>query len=223
MTIRVVVVDDQELVRDGLTLIVDAQPDMEVVGAAEDGAAAIELVVSTQVDVVLMDIRMPGVDGIAATERITDRDDAPRVVLLTTFDLDEYVFDGLRAGASGFLLKDAPRALLLDALRTVAAGESLLAPSVTTSLIEEFCRRPAGYDRAGERLDELTDREHEVLVLMATGRSNGEIAEELILGEATVKTHVGNVLMKLGVRDRVQAVIHAYETGVVVPGAPPPD
>ena len=217
--IRVVVIDDQELVRTGFRMILDCEDDIEVVGVAGDGDEAVELCRSTRADVALMDVRMPRVDGIEATRRMRDAGCTAKVLVLTTFDLDEYVFDALRAGASGFLLKDAPPDDLVHAVRVVAAGEALLAPSITRRLIEEFGRAtPAASPSADARTARLTDRELEVLVLMARGLSNAEIAEQLYLGEATVKTHVGRVLMKLGVRDRVQAVVLAYETGVVTPG-----
>ena len=217
--IRVVVIDDQELVRTGFRMILDVEDDIDVVGTAGDGDEAVELCRGARADVALMDVRMPRVDGIEATRRLRDADIATRVLVLTTFDLDEYVFDALRAGASGFLLKDAPPEDLVQAVRVVAAGEALLAPSVTRRLIEEFGRgAPAPRPAGDERLARLTEREREVLVLMARGLSNTEIAEQLYLGEATIKTHVGRVLMKLEVRDRVQAVVLAYETGVVAPG-----
>ena len=217
--IRVVVIDDQELVRTGFAMILDVEDDIDVVGTAGDGDEAVELCRRARADVALMDVRMPRVDGIEATRRLREAGIETRVLVLTTFDLDEYVFDALRAGASGFLLKDAPPEHLVHAVRVVADGEALLAPSVTRRLIEEFGRaapvpRPAG----DERVARLTEREREVLVLMARGLSNTEIAEQLYLGEATVKTHVGRVLMKLEVRDRVQAVVHAYDTGLVAPG-----
>ncbi|MFP5578353.1 MAG: response regulator [Acidimicrobiia bacterium] len=218
--IRVVVIDDQELVRTGFRMILDSEDDIEVVGAAGDGDEAVDLCGAARADVALMDVRMPRVDGIEATRRLRDAGVGTRVLVLTTFDLDEYVFDALRAGASGFLLKDAPPDDLIHAVRVVAAGDALLAPSVTRRLIEEFGRGgPVPSPTGDERLGRLTDREHEVLVLMARGLSNAEIAERLFLGEATIKTHVGRVLMKLEVRDRVQAVVLAYETGVVTPGA----
>jgi len=219
-SITVAVVDDQELVRTGFRMIVDAEPDMEVVGVAGDGNEAIELVGRTTPDVVLMDIRMPGLDGIDATRTIHDTHPRTRVLVLTTFDLDEYVFAAVRAGASGFLLKDTPPEDLVRAVRVIASGDALLDPGVTRRLIEEFGRAPtppAAVD--DERIDRLTEREREVLDLMARGLSNAEIAESLFLGETTVKTHVGRVLMKLEVRDRVQAVVVAYETGTVSPGA----
>jgi DNA-binding NarL/FixJ family response regulator len=215
--IRVAVVDDQALVRAGFRMILEAEDDMTVVGEAGDGRDAVDLVARAAPDVVLMDIRMPVMDGVEATAHITS-DGGPRVLMLTTFDLDDYVYAALRAGASGFLLKDTPPELLVDAVRVVAAGEALLAPSVTRKLIEEFARRPAPSDTHHPGIDQLTEREVEVLRLMARGRSNGEIAEQLYLGETTVKTHVGRVLTKLGVRDRVQAVVTAYECGLVVPG-----
>ncbi len=217
---RVLVVDDQDLVRTGFRLILEAAG-MEVVGEAGDGSEAVTLARDLVPDVVLMDVRMPVMDGIEATRRIraqAGEDAPPRVLILTTFDLDEYVFDALRAGASGFLLKDAPRRQLVDAVEVVAAGQALLAPSVTRRLIAEFARAgvraPAG--RANEKaLAMLTARERQTLELIAKGLTNGEIAAEMYVGEATVKTHVGNVLMKLGMRDRVQAVIFAYEHGIV--------
>lgn len=220
MSIRVAVVDDQELVRAGFRMILDSEDDIDVVGVAGDGAAAVDLVRETRPDVVLMDIRMPEVDGIEATRRLHDADLGARVIVLTTFDLDEYVFDAVRAGASGFLLKDTPPEDLVRAVRVVASGEALLAPSVTRRLIEEFGKAVVSVGNGDDdvRLDRLTEREREVLVLMARGLSNAEIAEALFLGETTVKTHVGRVLMKLDVRDRVQAVVVAYETGLVRPG-----
>ena len=217
--IAVAIIDDQELVRAGFRMILDAEDDITVVGVAGDGDEAVELVQRTEADVVLMDIRMPRVDGIEATRRIHGAGLPARVLVLTTFDLDEYVFEAVRAGASGFLLKDTPPEELVRGIRVVAAGEALLAPSVTRRLIEEFGRVPAPSSATPDgRLERLTDREREVLVLMARGLSNTEIAAQLILGEATVKTHVGRVLMKLEVRDRVQAVVLAYETGLVSPG-----
>jgi DNA-binding NarL/FixJ family response regulator len=216
MTIRVVVADDQELVRSGFAMIVDAQPDMAVVGEAADGAEAVEVAGRARPDVVLMDVRMPRLDGIEATRRILSPGGSPvRVVILTTFDLDEYVFQALRAGASGFLLKDLRREDLLHAVRVVAAGEALLAPSITRRLIEDFARRPL--PGPAPRIDQLTPREQEVLELIGRGLNNHEIGAALVVGEATVKTHVGRVLMKLQLRDRVQAVIYAYEIGLVGP------
>ena len=214
MTIRVLLADDQPLVRTGLRMILGAEPDLEVVGEAADGRAAVERCAELAPDVVLMDVRMPGVDGIEATRAVTARDDPPRVLVLTTFDLDEVVYDALRAGASGFLLKDAPEERLTTAIRVVAEGGSLFAPSVTRRLIEEFASRGR---RPTPDLAALTDREAEVLLLVARGLSNAEIAAELVVSEHTVKTHVARVLMKLGVRDRVQAVVLAYESGLVRP------
>jgi DNA-binding NarL/FixJ family response regulator len=216
---RVLVVDDQELVRAGLRAILEANG-VDVVGEAGDGAAAITLALGLRPDVVLMDVRMPVLDGIEATRRIrADGESAPRVIVLTTFDLDEYVFEALRAGASGFLLKDAPRADLLRAIDVVAAGEALLAPTATRRLVEDFARRRASAPPpSADDLNVLTARERDVLTLIARGLSNGEIADHLVVGQATVKTHVGHVLTKLGLRDRVQAVIRAYEVGLVSPG-----
>ena len=222
MTVRVVVADDQELVRSGFAMILDAQPDIEVVGEAADGGEAVRLARSERADVVLMDIRMPNVDGIEATRRLAGEGvaDPVKVVILTTFDLDEYVFAALRAGASGFLLKDLRRDDLVHAVRVVAGGDALLAPSVTRRLVADYARRPA--TRAPAQVPHLTPREQEVLVLIGQGANNAEIAERLIVGEATVKTHVGRVLMKLNLRDRIQAVIYAYEAGLVG-GSGPPD
>ncbi|MFI5064542.1 MAG: response regulator [Streptosporangiales bacterium] len=221
--IRVLVVDDQELVRAGFCVILDATEGISVVGEAGNGADAVAVAAAQAPDVVLMDIRMPGMDGLEATRQITsarDPQSGPRVVMLTTFDLDDYVYEALRAGASGFLLKDAPRRDLIAAVHAAAAGDALLAPSVTRMLIEAFARRPAGAVPAPSRLASLTAREKDILLLVARGYSNAEIARELYVGEATVKTHIGHLLAKLGLRDRVQAVILAYETGLVVPGAP---
>lgn len=212
MTIRILIADDEELVRTGLQMILRAEASLEVVGEARDGEEAVVLAKRLQPDVVLMDIRMPRLDGLEATRRIRESD-GPRVVVLTTFDLDEHVFRALRAGASGFLLKDTPATQLIAAIRAVAAGDALLSPSVTRRLIEAFIGRPEVSVRG--RLDELTPREEEVLRLMARGLSNAEIAVELTVGEATIKTHVARVLSKLGVRDRVQAVVAAYEGGMV--------
>jgi DNA-binding NarL/FixJ family response regulator len=223
--IRVLVVDDQELVRSGFCVILDAADGISVAGEAADGQAAVSAVAACRPDVVLMDIRMPGMDGLEATRLITRGAPGPpgwparpKVVMLTTFDLDDYVYEALRAGASGFLLKDSPRHDLIAAVRAAAAGDALLAPSVTRRLIEAFARRPAETAPSPSRLAALTARERDVLMLLARGRSNPEIAAALFVSEATVKTHVGNVLGKLGLRDRVQAVILAYETGMVVPG-----
>ncbi len=217
--IKILIADDHALMRGGLRGILDAQPDMEVVGEAGDGGQAVEEALRLRPDVVIMDIRMPDVDGIEATRRlIAAGAGAPRILVLTTFDLDEYVFEALRAGAGGFMLKDAPPGQLAEAVRTVAAGDSLLAPAVTRRLVERFVRRPPPDAVRRERFDELTDRELEVLTLMTRGLSNAEVGAELFLSEATVKTHVTRVLSKLGVRDRVQAVVLAYETGLVEPG-----
>jgi DNA-binding NarL/FixJ family response regulator len=219
--IRVLVVDDQELVRLGFCVILDAADGITVVGEAANGEAAVSQVAAHGPDVVLMDIRMPGMDGLEATRQITRGPSAaPKVVMLTTFDLDDYVYEALRAGASGFLLKDSPRHDLIAAVRAAAAGDALLAPSVTRRLIEAFARRPPETAPSPSRLASLTARERDVLMMLARGRSNAEIAEGLFVSEATVKTHVGNLLAKLGLRDRVQAVILAYETGLVVPGSP---
>ena len=220
MSIRVVVADDQAMVREGFSALLAAQPDLEVVGSAQDGREAVGVVSRVHPDVVLMDVRMPVLDGIEATRRImaAPGDLHPRVLMLTTFDLDDYVFEALRAGASGFLLKDARSADLVNAVRVVAAGEGLLAPSVTRRLITEFARRPAPNARPDTRLNALTPREREVLTLIAGGLSNAEIAAELVLSEQTVKTHVGKVLAKLALRDRAQAVMVAYESGLVRPG-----
>ncbi len=214
--IRVVVVDDQHLVRTGFRMILEAEDDIAVVGEAADGIEAVEVVARANADVVLMDIRMPKLDGIEAAARITAGANPARILVLTTFDLDEYVHAALRAGASGFLLKDTPPEQLVDAIRIIAAGDAVVAPSVTRRLIESFTKGVNITPPAS--LNDLTDREMEVLHLVAKGRSNAEIAGDLILGEATVKTHVGRVLMKLGLRDRVQAVVFAYETGLISPG-----
>jgi DNA-binding NarL/FixJ family response regulator len=217
--IRVLVVDDQELVRSGFSVILDAADGITVIGEAANGAAAVASVAANQPDVVLMDIRMPGMDGLEATRLITNGSAAaPKIVILTTFDLDDYVYEALRAGASGFLLKDSPRHDLIAAVRAAAAGDALLSPSVTRRLIEAFARRPPETTPSPARLASVTAREKDVLLLLARGRSNAEIASSLFVSEATVKTHVGNLLAKLGLRDRVQAVILAYETGMVVPG-----
>jgi len=216
--IRLMLVDDQEMVRVGFRLILQAEADLSIVGEAADGIAAVELARAAQPDVVLMDVRMPRMDGIEACGLIRDHHPDTRVMMLTTFDLHDYVHEALRAGASGFMLKDAPAEQLVDAIRIVANGDALLAPSVTQALIDEIARRPTGDRAAYPGVEMLTERELEVLRLMATGRSNGEIAAELFLGEATVKTHVGHVLAKLSARDRVQAVVVAYESGLVTPG-----
>jgi len=217
--IRVLIVDDQALVRAGFRMILDAQPDLEVVGEAADGSTAIDAVRTLRPDVVLMDIRMPGVDGIEATRRLTEANVPSKIVILTTYDLDEYVFDALAAGASGFLLKHVPPEELVRGVRVAASGEALLAPSITKRLIEEFAKHRAPVRAGGTDLNTLTDREQEVIRLLARGLSNPEIARELKVGDATVKTHVAHVLDKLGLRDRVQAVIFAYEVGLIKPGA----
>ena len=203
MSIRVLIADDQELVRTGFRMILSGEPDITVVGEASDGLAAVELARGLGVDVVLMDIRMPGIDGIEATRRLGAAGSSARVLILTTFDLNEYVYEALRAGASGFLLKDAPAAQLMTAIRVVADGEALLAPTITRRLIAEFAQRPAPSARPAA-MEELTERELEVLQLIARGLSNAEIAKELFVGDATVKTHVARILMKLELRDRVQ-------------------
>ena len=220
MAIRVLIADDQSLVRAGFRLVLENHDDVEVVGEASNGHEAIHGAGRFKPDIVLMDIRMPELDGIAATRAITANQPA-RVLVLTTYDLDEYVFDALQAGASGFLLKDTPPAQLADGIRAVAGGEALLAPSVTRRLIEEFARIGPARRTPPSALDELTPRELEVLRLLARGMSNAEIAAALVLGDTTVKTHVAHVLGKLGLRDRVQAVVLAYESGLVTPGQSP--
>jgi DNA-binding NarL/FixJ family response regulator len=218
--IRVVLVDDQELMRTAFRVIFDEIEDIGVVGEAPDGGAAVEMVSRTRPDVVLMDIRMPGIDGIEATRRIRKQAGAaaePRILVLTTFDLDEYVYEALRAGASGFLLKDALTADLIAAVRTVAAGEAVTAPSITRRLIDHFVQRPPARPRHPDRLAVLTEREREVLTLIALGRSNPEIGQELYLSASTVSTHIGRILAKLDLRDRVHAVILGYECGLVPP------
>ncbi len=227
MAIRVMLVDDQVLLRTGFRMVLEAQQDMEVVAEAGDGAEALRVLESAEgaagpgVDVVLMDVRMPRMDGVEATRRIRDgrSGDSPKVLILTTFDLDEYAFAALRAGAAGFLLKDVPPAELLHAVRAVHSGDAVVAPSTTRRLLDRFAPLlPRGGAPADARLDRLTDREHEVLLLVAQGLSNGEIAARLVLSEATVKTHVGRILTKLELRDRVQAVVLAYESGLVRAG-----
>lgn len=215
----VLVVDDQAMVRQGFGALLDAQPDLSVVGHAADGVEAVAAADALRPDVVLMDVRMPRLDGIAATRRILDAHPDTRVLVLTTFDVDDHVYEALRAGASGFLLKDAPADELVRAVVVVAAGEALLAPSVTRRLVAEFASRSVPGRATSERLDVLTPREREVLTLIARGMSNTEIADHLVVAEQTVKTHVGRVLGKLGLRDRAQAVVLAYETGLVTTGA----
>jgi DNA-binding NarL/FixJ family response regulator len=216
MSTRILIADDQDLVRAGLRMLIDAEDDLEVIGEAIDGGDAVHAARRLKPDLVLMDIRMPRLDGLTATRRVLESDEAPRVVILTTFDRNEYVYDALRAGASGFLLKDMPGARLVAGLRAVASGDELLAPAITRRLVEEFAGTrhrplPPGFE-------ELTARERETLMLVARGLSNAEIAAEHVVSEATVKTHVGHVLAKLDLRDRVQAVVLAYETGLVRPG-----
>lgn len=221
MTVSVLIVDDQAMVRAGFAAILDAQPDIEVVGQATDGEEGVALSHRLRPDVVLMDVRMPGTNGLEATRRLMDPpprvDHRPRVVILTTFDIDEYVHDALAAGASGFLLKDAPPADLVQAVRVVASGDALLAPSVTRRLLERFAEQRPPSDRHALRLADLTEREREILERIARGRSNTEIAAELFIAEQTVKTHVTRIFAKLGLRDRVQAVILAYDAGLVQP------
>ena len=223
MTVRVLIADDQELIRTGFRMILAAEPDIDVVGEATNGAEAVSVCRELHPDVVLMDIRMPELDGIEATRRILAQPHQPKpsVLILTTFERDEYVYGALRAGASGFLLKDVPAHKLAAAIRTIGDGDALLAPSITRRLIEEFAapRTPAA---STPGLDELTPREIEVFQLLASGMTNNEIAAELIVGDSTIKTHVARILMKLGVRDRVQAVILAYETGLITPSKPEP-
>ena len=217
--IRVAIVDDQELVRTGFRMILESEDDFEVVGEAADGRAGLEMVRIHKPDVVLMDVRMPVMDGVEATKRL-EANTSTRVIIVTTFDLDEYVFAALRFGASGFLLKDAPADQLISAIRVVASGEALLSPSITKRLIERFQTEPPAAAPSAEQpvFEQLTEREAEVLIELAKGLSNAEIAEKLFVSETTVKTHVGRVLTKLDVRDRVQAVVMAYESGVVQPG-----
>jgi DNA-binding NarL/FixJ family response regulator len=216
MTVTVVVADDQAMVRAGFRRLLEAEPDIDVVGEADDGAQAVDLVARLRPRVALLDIRMPNMDGIEATRRITAAG-TTHVVILTTFDLDEYVYDALRAGASGFLLKDAPPEQMIAGVHAAASGDALIAPSVTRRLLAEFAQRPQPAD-ASRTLTSLTERERDTLLRLGRGMSNAEIAAELFLGEATIKTHVGKVLAKLALRDRVQAVVYAYETGLVTPG-----
>ncbi|TMR11815.1 response regulator transcription factor [Nonomuraea turkmeniaca] len=215
--IRVLIADDQGMVRTGFTVFLSAQPDIEVVGEAANGREAVEQAAALAPDVVLMDVRMPVMNGLEATRELSSRNLPPKVLILTTFDLDDYVYEALRAGASGFLLKDASAAQLAEAVRVVAAGEALIAPAVTKRLIHEFAKLGAPRQPVG-RVGQLTDRETEVLTLVAQALSNQEIAEKLFVAEQTVKTHVGRVLMKLGLRDRAQAIVYAYESGLVRPG-----
>jgi DNA-binding NarL/FixJ family response regulator len=218
MSVRVVLADDQALIRTGFKMILETEDDIEVVGEASDGEQAISMTRSVRPDVVLMDVQMPTMDGLEATGRIVRDANIPsRIVILTTFERDDYVFEALRAGASGFLLKNAPSEELVHAVRVVAAGDALLAPSVTRKVIEGFVRRPSTRSNEVE-LDRLTERETEILELLATGKSNSELAAHLFVGEGTIKTHVSSVLTKLGLRDRMQAVIFAYESGLIEPG-----
>ncbi|KWT60481.1 LuxR family transcriptional regulator [Streptomyces albus subsp. albus] len=222
MTVRVMLVDDQVLLRTGFRMVLAAQPDMEVVAEAGDGVEALEVLRSTKVDVILMDVRMPNLDGVETTRRICEggqKEDAPKVLILTTFDLDEYAFSALKAGASGFMLKDVPPNELLAAIRAVQSGDAVVAPSTTRRLLDRFTPMlPTAAEPSRPELGRLTEREREVLLLVAQGLSNGEIAAQLVLSEATVKTHVGRILTKLELRDRVQAVVLAYETGLVRAG-----
>ena len=217
MSVGVLLADDQAMVRAGFRMILESDPDISVIGEAANGEQAVDSARRLRPDVVLMDIQMPGGDGLQATRRITDDELGCRVVILTTFERDDYVFEALQAGASGFLLKNAPPEELLHAVRVVAAGDALLAPSVTRRIIEQFARRPARPE-LGAKLEALTEREREVLTQLARGRSNAELAAELFVSEGTVKTHVSSLLAKLGLRDRVQAVVLAYESGLVTPG-----
>jgi DNA-binding NarL/FixJ family response regulator len=218
MTIRVVVADDQGMVRSGFSVLLNAQPDIEVIGEAVNGQEAIARAAELRPDVILMDVRMPVLDGLHATREITAMPDPPKILVLTTFDLDDYVYEALRAGASGFLLKDASASELANAVRLVAAGDALLAPGVTRRLIAEFARMGGPRSPTRKQIDGLTERESEVLALVARGMSNAEIAAHLVVAEQTIKTHVGRILMKLGLRDRTQAVVLAYESGLVHPG-----
>ncbi|MGW5851636.1 response regulator [Streptomyces sp. NPDC055254] len=223
MSIRVMLVDDQVLLRTGFRMVLAAQPDMEVVAEAGDGLEALEVLRATKVDVVLMDVRMPRLDGVEATRRICAPEEHPKVIILTTFDLDEYAFSGLKAGASGFMLKDVPPADLLGAIRSVHSGDAVVAPSTTRRLLDRFAPMlpTSTQEPRNKEVDRLTEREREVMLLVAQGLSNGEIAARLVLSEATVKTHVGRILTKLNLRDRVQVVVLAYETGLVRAGGGP--
>jgi DNA-binding NarL/FixJ family response regulator len=220
MSIRVLLADDQALVRSGFRMILEARPDLDVIGEAEDGCQAVEFGQRLRPDVILMDVRMPNMDGVEATRKLVSEGSHARIIILTTYDLDEYVYAAIRAGASGFLLKDVEPLQLVDAIRIVAAGDALLAPSVTRRLLDRFAHTlPAGGEESPPVLSSLTERELEVLRLLAAGLSNAELAARLFLSEATVKSHVSHVLRKLGLRDRVQAVILAYETGLARPQA----
>ena len=219
MTIRVVVADDQGMVRSGFSVLLNAQPDIEVIAEAVNGREAVTHAAALHPDVILMDVRMPVMDGLQATREITALAEPPKVLVLTTFDLDDYVYEALRSGASGFLLKDASARELADAVRLVAAGDALLAPGVTRRLIAEFARLGAPRTPGRKQIEGLTERESEVLTLIARGLSNAEIASRLVVAEQTIKTHVSRILMKLGLRDRTQAVVLAYETGLVHPGS----
>jgi DNA-binding NarL/FixJ family response regulator len=215
--IRVLLADDQAMVRAGFAMILDAQPDIDVVGEADDGMTALQQAARLSPDVIVMDIQMPNLDGVSATRALQSQPEPPRVLIVTTFDVDQYVYEALRAGASGFLLKNSPPEDLVGAVRVVAAGDSLLSPNITRRLVEEFCKQPATHQPPKE-LEQLTPREREVLSLVAQGLSNAQIAQHLVVGHGTVKTHVARILMKLNLTDRVQAVVLAYETGLVTPG-----
>jgi DNA-binding NarL/FixJ family response regulator len=220
-TIRVLIADDQPMVRAGLRMILELEPDLDIVGEAADGNEAVAVAAATEPDVILMDVRMPNLDGLEATRRIVgSREDGPRVLILTTFDLDVYVYEALASGASGFVLKDIEPEKLVDAIRVIANGDALLSPTVTKKLIEEFVRRPPDVVRPSPReLEQLTAREAEIMALVARGLSNAEIAAQAFVSEPTVKTHVARILMKLGLRDRVQVVVYAYEHGLAKPGS----
>ncbi len=220
MSVRVLIADDQALVRAGFKMILEAEPEIQVIGEAEDGVEAVEMIKRLKPDVALMDIRMPRLNGLEATRQLSDNGDVDtRVLMLTTFDLNEYVYEALRAGASGFLLKDVPAEQLINGILVVARGEALLAPSITRRLIEEFAKNQPIERATPKEVEELTAREMEVFKLIARGMSNAEVAAELIVSETTVKTHVARILMKLHLRDRVQAVVYAYESGLIQPGA----